>query len=208
MKLNRVNSCQDMLNPNKTLNLNFRQLLFSDEKRFDSDDHTHCYDWVKGDAVPLKREHDTNATKLMVWGVIGYNYRHLVVLKAGSIDATRYQQECLQPVIGVLSAPGVVFMQDNARPHSSESTKRFMRRNRVKVLDWPPYSPDLNPIENLWAYLSKRVSVLAPFGTDALEVAIVMEWNRIPQSYINTLVTSFERRVKECIRVGGATIHL
>lgn len=208
MKLNRVLACQDMLTPRNTLKFDINRILFSDEKRFDSDDHTHCYDWIKRGQVPLGREHDTNATKVMVWGVIGVNFRHLVILKSGGIDAERYQEECLQPVLRTLKAPGAVFMQDNARPHSCESTKRYLRRHRVQVLDWPPYSPDLNPIENLWAYLSKRVSAVAPFGAEKLEAAIVEEWNSIPQFVINNLVVSFERRVKECIRLGGATTHL
>ena len=208
MKAVRVQACQEMLNVNDALKIDINRLLFSDEKRFDSDDHTHCFDWVKEGELPIGREHDTNATKVMVWGVVGVNFRHLVILKDGGIDAARYQQECLRPALGALQAPGVVFMQDNARPHSCESTKRYLRRNGVQVLDWPPYSPDLNPIENLWAYLSQRVSAVAPFGAEKLEAAIVAEWNAIPQFIINNLVVSFERRVKECIRLGGATTRL
>jgi transposase len=208
MKEARVHACQEMLTANSTLKLDINRLLFSDEKRFDSDDHTHCFDWVKEGDLPIGREHDTNATKVMVWGVIGVNFRHLVILKDGGINAVRYQQECLRPALGALRAPGVVFMQDNARPHSCESTKRYLRRHGVEVLAWPPYSPDLNPIENLWAYLSKRVSTVAPFGGEKLEAAIIAEWNAIPQFIINNLVVSFERRVKECIRVGGAATRL
>ena len=40
-------------------------------------------------------------------------------------------------------------------------------RQHVTVLDWPPYSPDLNPIENLWAYLSHRVSSCTVWGREA-----------------------------------------
>ncbi|MDO9353860.1 MAG: transposase [Solirubrobacteraceae bacterium] len=187
MKAERVRQCRDMLNGN-TLRFDKNKLLFSDEKRFDSDDHSHVFDWVAEGVPTLPRQHDTNSSKIMVWGVIGVNYRHLVVLKAGSIDAARYQSECLQPAIGALRAPGVIFMQDNARPHSSESTRRYLKRRHVVTLQWPPYSPDLNPIENLWAYLTQRVSAAAPFGTEALAAAIVQEWNMIPQAYIDALV--------------------
>jgi transposase len=41
-------------------------------------------------------------------------------------------------------------MQDIASCHTAGATKAFLRRKRVEMIEWPPYSPDLNLIENLW----------------------------------------------------------
>lgn len=49
-------------------------------------------------------------------------------------------------------------MQDNAKPHVAKETMEFMRYEKIKILkDWPPYSPDLNPIELMWAILKKKL---------------------------------------------------
>jgi transposase len=44
---------------------------------------------------------------------------------------------------------GLIFMQDNALIHTAHKVKAWFREQRIPVADWPPFSPDLNPIEQL-----------------------------------------------------------
>ena len=39
---------------------------------------------------------------------------------------------------------------DNHPAHKSMNSLLFYKEHKIKVIDFPPYSPDLNPIENIW----------------------------------------------------------
>ena len=50
-----------------------------------------------------------------------------------------------------------IFQQDNSAIHTSKLTKDWFKTKNIEVLDWPTKSSGLNPIENLWRILSRRV---------------------------------------------------
>ncbi|GFT07388.1 protein ZBED8 [Trichonephila clavipes] len=63
-------------------------------------------------------------------------------------------------------------------------------------MDWPAYSPDLNPIEHVWDMLSRRISARQPLTTCLPELrrALLDEWCNIPQDQIDNLILSMPRR--------------
>ena len=50
-----------------------------------------------------------------------------------------------------------MFMQDITPCHRSKLVADFLKTKNIKMLDWPGSTPDLNPIENLWAILKDKV---------------------------------------------------
>jgi transposase len=50
-----------------------------------------------------------------------------------------------------------IFMHDNACIHTAKLTKKLLEDNHVEVLKWPPYSPNLNPMENIWSLLKDAI---------------------------------------------------
>ena len=66
-----------------------------------------------------------------------------------------------------------VFQQDKALPHKTSRAQQLFQQAGIDVMDWPPYSLDLNTIENIWSLLKKLVSQTL----DDLDSAIVKFWS-------------------------------
>ena len=63
----------------------------------------------------------------------------------------------LDEALPILWELGLLFMQDNASIYTSRLARQWFEENGIDVLEWPPYLPDLNPIEHLWYRLKKNV---------------------------------------------------
>ena len=143
---------------------------------------------------------------MIVWAGIYYGHRTSLVFIDGSLTAQRYVDVVLRPVVVPYVRQHIVtFQQDNARAHVARLSMAFLQRNNVDVMHWPPYSPDLYPIEHLWDVLDRRVRnrPQPPTTRQALRLALIQKWNAIPQTEINRLILSMTRRVHTGLNANG-----
>jgi hypothetical protein len=88
------------------------------------------------------------------------------------------------------------FQQDNDPKHKSHLVQDWIRESGIDVLDWPPYSPDLNPIENLWADVKRRAEMDNPRTKEELKTALRKAWSEIDARLIKKLIQSMPKRCK------------
>ena len=81
----------------------------------------------------------------------------------------------------------------------------YLNQNHIRVLPWPPLSPDLSPIEHLWDQLGRKVRERHNPPETLLDLgnALVDEWNNMPQHRINTLIGSMRRRCEAVVDARG-----
>lgn len=88
------------------------------------------------------------------------------------------------------------FLQDNAPAHRANHTKQWLIQHELSCFEFPPYSPDLNPIENLWAHLKRDVELDFPRDAAALTESIKKRWVELPNNYLALLAHSMGDRLK------------
>lgn len=98
------------------------------------------------------------------------------------------------------------YQQDNATPHTAGTTSFWFNRNGIDCIDWPSRSPDLNPIENLWGDLERRVYAHNPRTMEELEHWIAIEWADTNLDYISAICSNMRKRLELVIAYEGYRI--
>ncbi|XP_062849643.1 zinc finger protein 638 [Trichomycterus rosablanca] len=138
--------------------------------------------------------------------LFGHNHRCHVWRKVN----TAYKENNLLPTVkhggGNNLLPSVrelklgqkwIMQQHNDPKHSSKTTKEWLKRKKIRTLDWPSQSPDLNPIEMLWQDLKRAVHARCPSNLSQLAEFCMEEWAKIPKIRCETLVCDYRRRLVE-----------
>jgi transposase len=99
------------------------------------------------------------------------------------------------------------FLQDNDPKHSSREITTWLHNNGITCIDFPPYSPDLNPMENLWADLARRVEEKQPETIEKLQDVLAEEWAATSTDLLVKLVHSMHKRCKLVIEARGEHIN-
>jgi hypothetical protein len=158
----------------------------------------------------------------MFWGGFAFNRRTSLTPLLGDPDSKgggvtgRRILECLQETLPTIAEPGYIFAQDNAPTHTARIVQDWLRNwaqeNGIELVDWPAYSPDLNPIENLWKIIKDDIVRLHPELSDMksnniskqrLCEAAVEAWELLEDDLLNKLIESMPRRIAATVRAKG-----
>ncbi len=96
-----------------------------------------------------------------------------------------------------------IFQQDLPPVHTAKTTKSWFNNHGVTVLDWPANSPDLNPIENLWGIVKKKMRDTRPNNADTTKAAIKATWASITPEQCHRLIASMPRHIDAVIHAKG-----
>lgn len=158
----------------------------------------------------------------MFWDAFCFNQRTSLYPMLGDPEAarggvtSRVVLECLQEQLPTIVEPGLLFAQDNASTHTARIVQNWLRgwavENGLTLVDWPPFSPDLNPIENLWKLLKEGIYkrypglAIAPKNADSLQwlcEASVEMWEELQEELMNNLLETMPHRIKAIIKHNG-----
>ncbi|KAJ5129199.1 uncharacterized protein N7515_005238 [Penicillium bovifimosum] len=164
-----------------------------------------------------KKEHvityrKSKGLSIMIWGAIwggGSSKIYQMVRDEASARNGYSARSYLDVLEGnlpqILDDTNRIFMQDNAPIHTARLIKSWLDEHEYDVIKWPPYSPDLNPIENAWAKLKEMIDRLDPHlesfaGTPSelkehFSDLIDRAWEELGQDYFDKLVKTMNHRV-------------
>ncbi len=144
---------------------------------------------------------------VMVWGCVSALGIGNLQFCDGTINAEKYieilEYNMLPSRRHLFQGRPCIFQQDNAKPHSAHITKSWLRRKRVRVLDWPACSPDLSPIENVWRILKRKMRQRRPRTVAHLKTCLQEEWDKITPETLHHLVSSVLKRLLSVVKRNG-----
>lgn len=188
-------------------------VIFSDEKRFVLDGPDGKEKAWRSKRAPkrTKKRRQGGGGGIMVWGAISSRGMSKLVVVSNKIDAVRYCEvlsDALVPLIeGKFGTDDdwSVFQQDGAPSHTAKFTQEYLMDASITTMSWPAKSPDLNPIENVWAFICREVYAdLRQFNTvDELTEAVQYAWSRLSTKKVHNLIRSMPRRIGEVLMAKG-----
>lgn len=143
--------------------------------------------------------------KIMVSGGVGWWGKSELCICEKNINARYYTEilgEYLVPFLPNLNRYRL--QHDNASPHTATFTRNWLTDHAVKLLeDYPPWSPELNPMEHVWSWMHAFVNAQTPTDRRSFERSILLGWQKLPDSVIRKYITNLRSVCKRIIAAAG-----
>ncbi len=144
----------------------------------------------------------------MVWGAMSSAGVGPLCFLRSKVNTAVYQEvleHFMLPVADQLYGDAdFILQQDLAPAHSAKTTSTWFKDHGIPVLNWPANSPDLNPIENLWGIVKRKMRYARPNNAEELKATIRATWALITPEQCHRLIDSMPRRIAAVIQAKGA----
>ena len=142
---------------------------------------------------------------VMIWGCFSKNYRPSLHVVNGIMNSAKYEEVLNSKIKGKFNQDKtLIFQDDSASCHRSARINQYKNNNGILSLDWPENSQNLNPIENLWQILKRKVGRFNIKNKADLIKKINKIWEEhISDDLITNLIDSMPKRIDKCIKNKG-----
>jgi transposase len=193
----------------------WRRVIWTDEtkiNRFISDGR--AWAWIR-DTEELQPRQVKMTVKhggghIMIWGCIMAQGPGYICRIEGNMDQTMYKEILSTHLMNSmgwyrLNRRRVIFQHDNDPKHTAKSVQEWLSDQQFEILPWPAQSPDLNPIEHMWASLKRRLSEYESAPTGILELWERVEevWNKFTSQDCLKLIDSMPDRIQAVLKAKG-----
>ncbi len=172
-----------------------------------------CYIWRKNNTafhkkniIPIVKH---GGVSVMVWGCFKASGPQRLAIIDGTMNSALYQkilkENVLTSVCDLKLKCTWVMQQDNDPKHTSKPTSEWLKINKIKNLELPCQSLDLNPIEMLWHDLKQSIHAWKPSNMAEFKKFWKEKWAKIPPQQRERLITSYHKCLIAVVAAKGCT---
>ena len=167
--------------------------------------------WTNQAEAPVQVKMHSGGNSVMFWGSMSKHGVGSLVSLEGTMNAKKYVEILKDELLPEIkhcqrTIPGTWrMMQDNAPCHTAKTVKSFLASHTIEMIDWPPFSPDLNPIENIWQWMKRILETEFPVCTSAeqIEASIFQIWNTMTPEMCFKFCGNYGKRLLAIIEANG-----